>query len=199
MFFELIIVNLIHHRINISSELDKFKNRFGVEIDLRYKNNEIILHHDPFSDGEIFEEFLKKFNLRFIILNIKSEGIEEEVMRLVIKYKVPDYFFLDSSIPFMVKYINIGWRKFAVRYSEYEPLELALSFKEKVDWVWVDCFNYLPLGKKEYLELKKYFKICLVSPELQNHPLSMIEVFKKQVEGFDIDAVCTKRPDLWEK
>ena len=191
-------MNLIHHRINISSDLDKFKNRFGVEIDLRYKNNKIILHHDPFSDGEIFEEFLKKFNLRFIILNIKSEGIEEEVMRLVKKYKVPNYFFLDSSIPFMIKYIKKGWSNFAVRYSEYEPIELSLRFKDKVKWVWVDCFNYLPLNEKSYLELKKHFKICLVSPELQGHSLSMIKDFKEQIKDFKIDAVCTKRPDLWE-
>ena len=30
------------------------------------------------------------------------------------------------------------------------------------------------------------------------HDLSMIEKFKKQLIGFEIDAVCTKRPDLWE-
>ena len=97
----------------------------------------------------------------------------------------------------MVKYIKKGWRNFAVRFSEYEPLNLALKFKEKVEWVWVDCFNYLPLETKSYLELKKHFKICIVSPELQGHPLSMIKEFKKQLNGFELDAVCTKRPDLW--
>lgn len=190
-------MKLIKHRVNTIKSIPK-KNINGVEIDLRYKNQEIILHHDPFSDGEMLENFLKKFNLNFIILNVKSEGIEEEVLRLLKKYNVSDYFFLDSSIPFMVKYINKGWSKFAVRYSEYEPLELALKFKNKVDWVWVDCFNYLPLNEVSYLELKKYFKICLVSPELQGHPLSMIEVFKKQLSSTPIDAVCTKRPDLWK-
>jgi len=191
-------VHFINHRINNSEALNKLYNSFGVEIDLRYKNKEIIFTENKFSSGEIFEEYLKKFNLNFLILNIKSEGIEEEVLRLVKKYRVPDYFFLDTSIPFMVKYINKGWTKFAVRYSEYEPLELALRFKRKVDWVWVDCFNYLPLSEKTYLELKKYFKICLVSPELQGLPLSMIEDFKEQIKNFQIDAVCTKRSDLWE-
>lgn len=191
-------MQLIQHRINTISKLKESK-LYGLELDLRYRDKQIILHHDPYKSGELFEEYLKEFSLNFIILNIKSEGIEEEVLRLVKKYNVPDYFFLDTSVPFMVKYLNKGWSKFAVRFSEYEPIELALRFKDKVDWVWVDCFTYLPLREKEYIELKKYFKICLVSPELQNHPLSMIEVFKKQVEGFDIDAVCTKRPDLWEK
>lgn len=187
----------VNHRVNDVVALEKIKKNQGVEIDLRYHNKEIILHHDPFHDGEMFEKFLKNFNHNFIILNIKSEGIEEEVLRLVKKYKVPDYFFLDSSIPFMIKYIKKGWSKFAVRFSEHEPLELALSFKEKVDWVWVDCFNYLPLNEKIYLTLKKHFKICVVSPELQGHPLSMIEDFKKQLNGFHIDAVCSKKPELW--
>ena len=188
---------IIQHRINTVNELRALDKPGGIEIDLRYHKKEIILHHDPFQKGENFEEFLKVFNLNFLILNIKSEGIEEEVLKLVKKYNVPDYFFLDTSIPFMVKYINRGWTKFAVRFSEYEPLELALKFKDKVEWVWVDCFTFLPLTKESYTQLKKHFKICLVSPELQGHPISMIEDFKKQIKGFDIDAVCTKHPDVW--
>ena len=187
----------IKHRINKADRLEKVNND-GVEIDLRYHKNEIILHHDPFEKGEKLEDFLKELKLKFLILNIKSEGIEEEVLRLLKKYNVPDYFFLDTSVPFMVKYINKGWTKFAVRFSEYEPLELALKFKNKVEWVWVDCFTHLPLTNESYFQLKKYFKICLVSPELQGHPKSMIEEFKKQLEEFEIDAVCTKYPELWK-
>ena len=189
-------MKLIKHRINNKKQL-KRNDVDGVELDLRFHNSDIILHHDPFQKGENFEEFLKIFSLNFIILNIKSEGIEEEVLRLLKKYNVPDYFFLDTSIPFMVKYINRGWNKFAVRFSEYEPLELALKFKDKVEWVWVDCFTHLPLTTESYTQLKKHFKICLVSPELQGYPNSMIKEFKKQIEGFEIDAVCTKYPDLW--
>tara|TARA_B110001450_G_scaffold123220_1_gene116079 strand:+ start:1973 stop:2551 length:579 start_codon:yes stop_codon:yes gene_type:complete len=191
-------MKIIQHRINNFNRLSELNNSFGVELDLRYHNSDIILHHDPFSKGEKFEDFLKEFKLKFIILNIKSEGIEEEVLRLVQKYEAKDYFFLDSSIPFMVKYINKGWSKFAVRFSEYEPIELALKFKGKIEWVWVDCFTRFPLDKESYVQLKKHFKICLVSPELQGHPISMIEDFKKQIKGFDIDAVCTKHPDLWK-
>lgn len=176
---------IINHRINKVEKLKKVDND-GVEIDLRYHKNEIILHHDPFEKGEKLEDFLKEFNLSFMILNIKSEGIEEEVLRLIEKYNVHDYFFLDVSIPFMIKYINKGLSKFAIRFSEYEPIELALNFKNKVEWVWVDCFTHNPLDFKKYNILKKYFKICLVSPELQGHELSMIENFKKHLSGFEI-------------
>ena len=190
-------MKFIQHRINNSNQLMEINNVYGVELDLRYHNKSIILHHEPFLKGEKFEDFLIKFKLNFIILNIKSEGIEEEVLRLLKKNNVPDYFFLDSSIPFMVKYINKGWTKFAVRFSEHEPLELALKFKDKVEWVCVDCFTHLPLTNESYIQLKKHFKICLVSPELQGHPNSMIDEFKRQIKEFKVDAVCTKYPDLW--
>ena len=187
---------LIKHRINKVKQLKKVQND-GVEVDLRYHKNEIILHHDPYKNGEKFEDFLKEFSLNFIILNIKSEGIEEEVLRLVKMYNVPNYFFLDTSVPYMIKYINKGWTKFAVRFSQFEPLDLALQLKDKIEWVWVDCFTHLPLTKESYLQLKKHFRICLVSPELQNHPINMIKEFKNQIKDYEIDAVCTKRPDLW--
>ena len=91
-------MKLIKHRINSKKQLniddiDDIDDIDGVELDLRYKEKDIILHHDPFVDGEKFEDFLKEFNMSFLILNIKSEGIEEEVLRLVDKYEVSDYFF----------------------------------------------------------------------------------------------------------
>ena len=187
----------IQHRINTIEDLKLHSNKVGVELDLRYHEDRIILHHDPFVSGEDFESYLQQFNLDFIILNIKSEGIEEKVLNLVEKYNIKDYFFLDVSIPFMIKYIKKGWRKFAIRYSEFEPLELVRQFEGKVDWVWVDCFNELPLDESSYLYLKKHFKICIVSPELQSHPIDKISEYKEKLMSMDIDAVCTKRPDLW--
>lgn len=170
----------------------------GIEVDIRYNRNELILQHDAFKSGEPFESLLKEYNHAFIILNIKSEGIEDETTSLISKYGIKDYFFLDLSFPALIKLTKRGERNIAVRFSEYEPLEQALVLKGKVNWVWVDCFNKLPIDGNSYNELKKYFKICLVSPELQNHPIAMIDEFKKLITGYNIDAVCTKAPDLWK-
>ena len=109
-------------------------------------------------------------------------------------------------MPYFVKYSNFAYEKkiegftksnLAVRYSEHESIDYALGFIGKVEWVWVDCFSKFVLTPTIYEILKKHFKICLVSPELQNHPLGWIKLFKHQLINFDIDAVCTKRPDLW--
>jgi hypothetical protein len=71
-----------------------------------------------------------------------------------------------------------------------------------VDWVWVDCFTQLALTQHEAQQLRAAgFKLCLVSPELQGRdPYTEIPVMQEylRTEHIVVDAVCTKRPDLWE-
>lgn len=187
----------IVHRINTIAQLKSIPKEYGIEVDIRYKDKELILHHDPFMVGENFDEFLKNFNHKFIILNIKTEGIEETIIELFKKYDIQNYFFLDLSLPFLIKYAKKGEKNIAVRFSEYEPLEFVIKFKGLVNWVWVDCFNGLPLNDDNYEILKNNFKICLVSPELQGYSIERIKEFKEILGNKQIDAVCTKVPELW--
>lgn len=187
----------IAHRINTAAQLREVPPEQGVEIDLRAEGDRLILHHDAFASGEDFERWLDGYRHAFLILNTKCEGLEARLLGLMADRGIRDFFFLDLSIPFMVRQIKAGVRQIAVRYSEYEPLELALRFAGKVDWVWVDCFRDLPLDAAAYAALKRHFKLCLVSPELQGHPLERIAEFKEITRGMDIDAVCTKKPQLW--
>lgn len=187
----------IAHRINTISQLRETDPSLGVEIDLRPEGKRIILHHDPFCAGEDFEEWLKHYSHRLLILNTKAEGMEEEILRLMQKHRISDFFFLDLSLPYMVKYMKKGIRDIAVRFSEYEPLEFTMGFAGKLNWVWVDCFNELPLNDTNHKLLSEHFKLCLVSPELQGFGIDKIDDFKIKTKGMKIDAVCTKRPDLW--
>ena len=188
---------LIRHRINTVEELKTVPRDMGVELDLRYEGEKLILHHDPFAGGEDFESYLKAYAHAFMIVNVKSEGIEQAALELLKKYNVKRYFFLDLTFPALVKLAKKGKKNIAVRFSEYEPLEQCESVAGLVDWVWVDCFQNMPLNSANYPTLKRHFKICLVSPELQNHPLEQIVEFKKKLAAMPVDAVCTKRPDLW--
>lgn len=188
----------IRHRINSISDLKLVPYNMGIELDLRDKNNKLILQHDPFKDGELFEDLLKEYRHSIIVLNVKSEGIEEEILILLEKYNINNYFFLDLSFPSVIKLVKKKENKIAIRFSEFEPIEQALKLKNMVEWVWLDCFNELQLNHDSYTSLKKYFKICLVSPELQNHPIEYIQKFKKITLGLNLDAICTKVPHLWE-
>ena len=189
----------IKHRINTINDLKSVPQNMGIEVDIRYEGNKLILHHDPFVSGEDFEAFLQEYKHAFIILNIKSEGIEEKTLQLINKYNIKEYFLLDITFPQVIKLSKAGNKNIAVRFSEYEPIEQALRLKGLVNWVWIDCFNDLLLNEKTYLDLKKYFKICIVSPELQKHSIDKIPELKKILSKCEIDAICTKVPELWEK
>ncbi len=188
----------IHHRINTIEALAAVPPAMGVELDIRSEGDHLILQHDPFQPGERFEDYLRQYRHAFMILNIKAEGLEAPALELLRKYKVEHYFFLDLSFPALIQMIRKGERRLAVRFSEFEPLEACLALKGKAEWVWVDCFKTMPLDAKNYAALKKDFKLCLVSPELQHHPKEKIAEFKTQMTAFKLDAVCTKFPELWQ-
>lgn len=196
-------MNFIAHRINTIEELKKIPTEFGVELDIRDYGDTLLLQHDPFKTGESFEEFLKFYNHGTLILNIKSERIEHKVLELVEKYRIKDYFLLDSSFPMIYLLSNQGIKNIALRFSELEGLDTILKMKSKVNWVWVDCFSELPINKENYLILKQAgFKLCLVSPELQGRP-DDIKVYNEYLIKHDIvfDAICTKLHNipLWTK
>lgn len=187
----------IAHRINTAEQLKNVPVEYGVEIDLRDRGERLILQHDPFKDGEDFEAWLAHYRHRLIILNVKSERIEHRVLELVHKHRVADYFFLDSSFPMIRLLVKQGERKIAVRFSEFEPIENCLALAGQVEWVWVDCFTKMPLDASSYSRLREHFKLCAVSPELQGRGAETIPEYATELAAYPMDAVCTKRPDVW--
>ena len=184
----------IAHRVNTIEELKQIPNEYGVELDLRDFGDRLILQHDPFKDGEDFEEYLKNYNHGTMILNIKSERIEHKVLELIQKYNIKKYFFLDSSFPMIYLLSKTGEKNIALRFSEFEGIDTILSMTGKVEWIWVDCFSKLPINYEIYKLLKNNgFKFCLVSPELQgqNEKLASYKQYL-QNEGIVFDAICTK-------
>jgi NDP-sugar pyrophosphorylase family protein len=188
-------MKFIAHRINTIKELKEIPIKYGIELDLRDDTDgNIHLSHDPFIKGELFDEFMKEYNHAFIILNIKSERIEYKVLEILKKYNVTNYFFLDSSFPMIKKLSSEGEKNIAVRLSEYECIDTVLNMSGIVDWVWIDCFNKLPLDYNIFTTLKKAgFKICIVSPELQSQP-EKIQIYKEQLYKLNVqpDMICAK-------
>jgi hypothetical protein len=187
-------VEYIAHRVNTIEELQQTPKEYGVEVDLRDYEKRLILQHDPFKDGEDFEEFLKHFNHGTMVLNIKSEGIEHKVIEYIHRYNIKKYFFLDSSFPMIYLLSKNNEKNIALRFSEYEEVDTILKMAGKVKWVWVDCFSRLPITPEKYALLKKNgFQLCLVSPELQRQD-EKLELYKQDLheKGIIFDAICTK-------
>jgi len=194
-------MEIIAHRINSIKELKKVPKDYGLEVDLRDYNNQLILQHDPFQNGENFEEYLKHYNHGTIILNIKSEGIEFRVIELLVKYKVKRYFFLDCSFPMIYSLSEVGEKNIALRLSEFEGMDTIMAMKGRINWAWIDCFNHFPLDSDKYRKIKRDgLRICLVSPELQKQKDKIIEHIKIiKNNNFKIDAVCSKHPSIWKE
>ncbi len=192
------MTHYIAHRINTVDALAEIPKEFGVELDLRDRGDRLILQHDPFVDGEDAEPFFARYEHGTLILNIKSERIEFRVLELMQKYRIEDYFFLDSSFPMIYQLIKRGEIRTAVRFSEYESVDTVIKLEGLVEWIWVDCFTYLPISTELFKLLKNCgFKLCLVSPELQGRPEDIV-IYRDKLknDGIEFDAICTKHANI---
>lgn len=192
----------IAHRVNTIEQLMQVPTHYGVELDLRDCGERLILAHDPFVEGEDFENYLRRYRHGTMILNIKSERIEHRVLGLLRKYKIADYFFLDSSFPMIYHLSSLGEKNIALRFSEFEGMDTVRAMAGKVRWLWVDCFTKAPISRDIYDEAKSFgMNLCFVSPELQGRDADIeayAQIFRD--EGIVFDAICTKdyNVERWE-
>lgn len=201
------MVEYIAHRVNSIDELRNVPVEYGVELDLRDNlDGSIYIQHNPFESGDDFEKYLQEYKVGghygTLILNVKSERIEFKIQEMLKIYNIKKYFFLDSSFPMILLLSSQGEKNIALRFSEFEGLDTIRNMKEKVNWIWVDCFTKIPLNKMIEDELHAMgYKLCFVSPELEGRQED-IHVYKNQIldENISFDAICTKiyNIDKWK-
>ena len=164
------------------------------------KTNRLIVAHDPFVKGEDFNNFIKYFNHKFLIINSKSEGIEKKIYSILKKRKINNFFFLDTSFPFIYKYSKYLTKKFAIRVSDIESPLTLLNSGIKTNWIWLDCFNNFNINLKVLKKIKKLnYKICVVSPTLHKRKITKkdLEFFKKLKKlRIKVDMICEKRKNI---
>ena len=193
-------MEIIAHRINNIDQLKNLNFNLGVEVDIRSNEKNLIICHDPFSDYINFKDWLSFYKHGTLILNVKENGLEEELLKTMKDFKKENFFILDQSFPYLLKTIKNGEKRCAVRLSEYESINTVLSLKDKLNWVWIDFFTKFPLDFEIYEILKKHnFKLCIVSPELQGHTNSKCLELKNYIQSnrMYFDAVCTKKVKFW--
>ena len=194
---------IICHRRNTIKQLVNTPTQYGVEIDVRTYNNKIILHHDPFKNGETLNYWIKKFNHKFLIINVKEEGLEKYIKKILKKNNINHFFFLDQSFPFLIKTLNLKEKRCAVRFSDYEDIKTVYNLKGKINWVWICSFSKFILNRSISNTLKKKkIKICICSPEIVEKTSSQsIKKLKNYIKNkkIHIDAICTKKPEIWDK
>jgi hypothetical protein len=196
----------IAHRINT---LEQFGDSFncdsgcGIECDFRDYKDDVVVQHDPFKDGVPMKTFFKYVSANkpaLVIVNVKTEGIEEHVLR-----ELPEqtpYFFLDCTFPMVYKLSESGNTNIALRFSEFERMDQLRAMAGRAQWVWVDTFHSFHLKKAEVVEMKELgYKVCLVSPELQGRDANVAipeyaEYLKREGCVEFVDAICTKHYNI---
>ena len=198
------VVEILAHRGWWLSENEKntktaferaFNSGFGVETDLRDIKGEIVISHNMPQGGEMkFEELLELLDGRdlTLALNIKADGMADEIRRLLDKHKVSNYFTFDMSIPEMVYQHKSGLKVFT-GLSDIIPNPIL---PDKAEGIWLDCFNSDWFGEKEVKEiLNQGKKVCIVSPDLHKREYKNVWERYKNIPGI---MLCTHYPKVPE-
>lgn len=168
-----------------------FDYGFGIETDLRDIKGEIVISHNmPKGDEMLFEDLLKLIDGRDLplALNIKADGMADEIKRILEKYNHTNYFTFDMSIPEMVYQHNVGLKVFTGQ-SDIIPNPIML---EKADGVWLDCFNSDWFGEADIRRIQnKGKKVCIVSPDLHKREYKIVWEKYRKVRGI---MLCTDYP-----
>ena len=171
-------MEIIVHRINKVKELLKLDHQYGAEVDLRSFGSKIILNHDPYLNGDNFQDYIENYKHGTLVANIKESGIENEVIEIIKKNKnIKNFFLLDVEIPYLFECLKKDKKYCAIRVSYYEPLTQQIKFKSIFNWFWIDSIKKLNFTSKDINILNKN-KVCFVCPERWSNP-KLIKFYKK--------------------
>ena len=196
-------MDIIVHRINKIKLLKNLDIKYGVEIDVRDSGRTLVIQHDPFKKGLQLHEFLSSYRQKgLLLIDVKSEGIEYQILKILKKFKIKNFFFLNSTYPIIINLINK--KKNFIRVSDFESFENIYKFKGKIKWVWLEIYKKVNLTRKQILYLKNNrIKVCMVSPELHGGNVSDIARIQTIIKNnkIQIDAVCVKQKFIkyWDR
>lgn len=192
---------IVAHRRNLPAELSQIPRDRGIEMDIRSYGDRLVVTHEPFDPGVDLEEWLDAYAHAFLVANVKEEGLEQRVEAVLAARGIEQWTYLDQSFPFMVRTLRRGESRCMVRISEYESVDTALALQPRAQWVWLDSFTGAlpPRGDLARLAGTGY-RVMVVSSELQaRDPEPEVAGVRSALAeaGLTLDAVCTKRPELW--
>jgi len=173
---------------------------FGTETDIRDRDGQLVISHDmPDSNSmplEFFFEIYKKHKTPLpLALNIKADGLQLELKRLLAQYQIDSYFVFDMAVPDGLLYARNQMHTYT-RHSEYEK---EPPYYEQAEGVWLDEFSSHWLTD-EVIEhhLSKGKSVCIVSPELHKRDNTLEWRHYRELEttiGKDKIMLCTDFPE----
>jgi glycerophosphoryl diester phosphodiesterase len=177
-----------------------FSMGFGTETDLRDSGSKIVISHDMADidamSAETFFDIYCSFRKPLpLALNIKADGLQQELKALLRQFEVDNYFVFDMAVPDGLIYARQQFTTYT-RHSEYEPVPPYYDFAQGV---WLDEFNghWLTDAVIEG-HLSQGKSLCIVSPDLHRRNNTQEWKNYKQLEariGHDRIMLCTDFPE----
>lgn len=195
------MIVLAHRAQDIREEIPA---QIGVELDVRdCGTDRVLLAHDPNPLGRVrsLSHWLKHdpaASLRpLYALNIKADGIEEKVVKVVRDFGIEDRAFVfDMSFPSLMKFRRLGM-SFATRVSEHEHDTGWGDYIWMDRWDWHDA-NAPASNPATQSRLGKWPLVAAVSPELHSRtaPLGYCMYYWNLFHRLSCGAICT---DHWQE
>ncbi len=178
-------------------------NCWGVELDVRDLDGEIVVSHDmPRTPGLTFADVLECYvehgSQSTIAVNVKADGLVGVVAHMLAEAGARAFVF-DMSVP-----DHLAWLRASVptytRWSDVEPNPVLL---EESAGVWLDAFHDDSwwTGAAVHSLVTRGIQVAVVSPELHRRDPSptwrrIVDEGLHDLPGF---ALCTDRPHDWLK
>lgn len=172
-----------------------FENGFGIETDVRDYQGELVVSHNVADEKcPLFEKVLQIYNesncQAFLAINIKADGVQELLMKLLNEYGVKNYFVFDMSVPEQVVYRTKKMNYFT-RLSEYETEPVLL---QDAMGLWMDEWESSWINAdvvKKYLDMGKY--VSIISPEIHGRDSSFLWAELEKIDSKKL-FLCTDLP-----
>jgi hypothetical protein len=166
----------------------------GIETDVRDCDGVLVISHDPPTRDKAIplDDFFSCYAASnfspCLALNIKSDGLQNLLLKKIEEYQINNYFVFDMSVPDTLGYIKLGM-PVAVRISEYEQENKLF---EVAKFVWLDAFDseWYSIDFINTL-LAKDKKVAIVSPELHRRSHSELWSSLRPLADNDNLYLCT--------
>jgi hypothetical protein len=159
----------------------------------------VISHDIPSKNSIELEAFLEHYAVSekkvTLALNIKSDGLQNELLNLLARFRIEKYFVFDMSIPECIQYI----KKKINFFSRQSECESEPSCYQEAEGIWLDEFNSHWITNEciqNHVDEGK--KVCIVSPELHGRSYA---VEWEQYKSLNVNElmICTDFPEQAEE
>lgn len=177
-----------------------FERGFGVELDVRDHDGELVISHDmPTGEQLTFRQVLEDYQATglpaWIAINVKADGLAGAIERELgqVAGAAERSFVFDMAVPDMLGYLGRSMMVFT-RHSDIEPYP---PIEDRTDGTWMDCFGIPWADPIDVVtRLRAGRRVAIVSPELhkRDNYLQYWSLLRDAIKNADLscDVVKTK-------